>query len=333
MKITKPAWDADFQCLTTDCPDTCCALWQIPVDEESAARLRQMDGALGERLRQALITVDGETQFAEKDGRCVLLNDRNLCDLYAEKGEEALCRTCRTHPRFIAQFGARREVMPGLSCPEWVQVYLMREEKVEFITEETDEEITDFTEIDAMWFFQLTKARQRAMDLVQDRGLSLAERVRQLLALAAEVDEAEDGVCPQSGILEAYARRLSSLEILMPAWAELLAGQPEARPQPFRDAVLEKLLVYDLFRFFLRAVYDGRVLPWVKLAVFHALVVAWVGRGCEHKEDFCEAARLYSKEIEHSAENQEALHRSLCRRNGRYSAAGLVKAMAELGIE
>lgn len=333
MKITKPVWDKDFRCLTTDCPDTCCALWQIPVDEESAARFRAMEGPLGDRLRLALITVDGETQFAEKDGRCVMLNDRNLCDLYASCGESALCRTCHTHPRFIAQFGARREIMPGLSCPEWVQVYLMREEKVEFVTEETDEEITDFTEIDAAWFFQLTRARHRALELVQDRSLSLGERIRQLLALAAELDEEEDGPCPQRGVLPAYVQRLAGLEILMPAWAELLAQQPEARPQPFRDAVLEKLLVYDIFRFFLRAVYDFRVLPWVKLAVFHALTVAWVGRGCESKEEFCEVARLYSKEIEHSAENQETIHRSLCRRSGRYSAAGLLKAMAELGIE
>ena len=332
MKITKPVWDQDFQCLTTDCPDTCCAGWQIPVDEESAARFRAMEGELGERLRKALITVDGETQFAEKDGRCVMLNEANLCDLYAQCGEGALCRTCHTHPRFIAQFGARREIMPGLSCPEWVQVYLMREEKVEFVTEETDEEITDFTEIDAAWFFRLTRARHRALELVQDRSLSLGQRIRQLLALAAELDEEEDGPCPQSEILEAYGKRLASLEILTPTWAELLNGKTAVKENSFREAVLEKLLVYDIFRFFLRSVYDFRVLPWVKLAVFHALAVAWVGRGCESKADFCEVARLYSKEIEHSAENQEAIHRSLCRRRGRYSAAGLLKAMAELEI-
>ena len=217
MKITRPVWDRDFQCLTTDCPDTCCAGWQIPVDEESAERFRQMDGELGKRLRAALIQVDGETQFAEKDGRCVMLNDQNLCDLYAAQGESALCRTCHTHPRFIAQFGARREVMPGLSCPEWVQVYLMREEKVEFVTEETDEEITDFTEIDAMWFFQLTKARKQAIELVQTRTLSLRERVGKLLALAEEVDEEQDDACPQGAVLEAYCRKLGRLEILTPA--------------------------------------------------------------------------------------------------------------------
>ena len=92
---------------------------------------------------------------------------------------------------------------------------------------------------------------------------------------------------------------------------------------------MEKVLVYDLFRFFLRGVYDGRVLPWAKYAVFHALVLRELSRHCTGKEALCEIIRLYSKEIEHNAENQEALHRALCRRSGRWSAAGLRKAMDE----
>lgn len=331
MKITKPVWDVDFRCLTTDCPDTCCAGWQIPVDEESARRLAAMDGELGERLRGALVHVDGEVQFAQKDGRCVMLNERNLCDLYAQCGEVSLCRTCHLHPRFVAQYGGRREIMPGLSCPAWVQTYLLREEPVAFINEETDEEITDFTQIDALLFFRLTKARRQALSLVQDRQLPLQERIRRLLELGEETDGETEQPCPQSRVLGAYVDRLRRLEILTPAWAELLRTEVTVTEQPFREAIAEKLLVYDIFRFFLQGVYDGRVLPWVKLAVFHVLMVLYLGRGCASKEELAEVARLYSKEIEHSAENQEALHRSFCRRNGRYSVAGVLRAMEELG--
>ncbi len=330
MKITKPVWDADFRCLTTDCPDTCCAGWQIPVDEESARRLATLEGDLGERLRAALVYADGEVQFAQKNGRCVMLNERNLCDLYAQCGEEALCRTCHLHPRFVAQYGGRREIMPGLSCPAWVQTYLLREEPVEFVTEETDEEITDLTEIDAMLFFQLTKARSRALSLVQERQLSMRERLRRLLELGEEVDGETERTCPQTRVLETYVKRLRCLEILTPAWTQLLQERPAAVAQPFREAIAEKLLVYDIFRFFLQGVYSGRVLPWVKMAVFHVLMVLYLGRGCTTKEELAEVARLYSKEIEHSAENQETLHRSFCRRSGRYSTAGLLRAVEEL---
>ena len=96
MFITKPNRDADFRCLASHCPDTCCAGWEIVVDDASADRFRAMEDAMGKRLQQSLITVDGETQLKRhSDGRCVLLNERNLCDLYALYGEGALCRTCR----------------------------------------------------------------------------------------------------------------------------------------------------------------------------------------------------------------------------------------------
>ncbi len=340
MKITKPLWDGEFRCLAGDCPDTCCAGWEIPVDEQSAQRLSTMEGALGKRLREALITVDGEVQFARRDGRCVLLNKNNLCDLYAACGEKALCRTCHLHPRFVAQYGGRREIMPGLSCPAWVETYLMRDEPVTFITEETDEEITDYTDIDGALFFRLMKGRGKAMELVQDRSIPIEERLRQLLEMAQELDGEEEGACTQNDVLAAYIEKLGSLEILTPAWEELVKthggkGAAQAdRSQPwegFRAAVAEKLLVYDLFRFMLQGVYTGRVLPWVKMAVFHVLTVLKLGNNCETREKLCEVARLYSKEIEHCVENQEALYRSFCRRSGRYSVAGLLRGMEELG--
>ena len=340
MRITKPLWDKEFQCLAGECPDTCCAGWEIPVDEQSAQRLASMEGALGERLREALIMADGEVQFARRDGRCVLLNKDNLCDLYAACGEEALCRTCHLHPRFVAQYGGRREIMPGLSCPAWVETYLMRDEPVTFVTEETDEEITDYTDIDGALFFRLMKAREKALTLVQDRSIPIEERLRQLLQMAQELDGEEEGACTQNDVLTAYIEKLATLEILTPAWETILKNHrckrdvqvDYAHPwEGFRAAVAEKLLVYDLFRFMLQGVYTGRVLPWVKLAVFHVLTVLELGKNCETREKFCEVARLYSKEIEHCAENQAALYRSFCRRSGRYSVAGLLRGIEELG--
>lgn len=330
MQVTKPVWDSEFQCMASSCPDTCCAGWEIVVDEESADRFRAMDGAIGQRMQQALCCVDGETQLRRRaDGRCVLLNEQKLCDLYAACGEESLCRTCRLHPRFVADFGARREIMPGLSCPAWVETYLLREEKVAFITEETDDPI-GYTDIDAALFFRLYRSRSTVIDLLQDRTLSINERMTRLLAMAQEVDGEAEEYCPQENILPAYVKKLRALEILTPQWRELLhKSVTKSLPEETIEPLLEKVLVYDVFRFFLRGVYDDRVLPWAKYAVFHAVVLRHLCRGCTTREQAAEVIRLYSKEIEHNAENQESLHRALCRRTGRWSAAGLHKAMQE----
>ncbi len=331
MLITKPNRDADFRCLASSCPDTCCAGWEIVVDDRSADRFRAMEDAMGKRLQQSLISVDGEAQLRRHpDGRCVLLNERNLCDLYALYGEGALCRTCRLHPRFVADYGARREVMPGLSCPAWIETYLLDEARVTFVTEETDDPITDYTDIDASLFFKLYRARAVAIEMLQDRSLSIEERLRRLLALAQEMDGEREEDCPQKSILPAYRRKLLDLEILTPQWRTLLQQKGgSAYPEEELSPLLEKVLVYDVFRFFLRGVYDGRVLPWAKYAVFHALFLRDLSRHCACEKEMCEVIRLYSKEIEHNAENIESLHRALCRRSGRWSMAGLLKAITE----
>lgn len=330
MQITTPKWDSEFQCMASSCPDTCCAGWEIVVDEESAARFRAMDGEIGARMQQALCIVDGETQLRRHgDGRCVLLNEQNLCDLYAACGEEALCRTCRLHPRFVEDYGARREIMAGLSCPAWIETYLLREEKVVFTTEETDEPI-GYTDIDAALFFKLYRARSAAIEMLQDRTLSINERMTRLLAIAQEVDDEAEDNCPQEKIQPVYVKKLRSLEILTPQWRTLLYRKSDAvLAEEIIAPLLEKVLVYDVFRFFLRGVYDGRALPWVKYAVFHALVLRYLCCSCTTKEQAAEVIRLYSKEIEHNAENQESLHRALCRRSGRWSVAGVKKAMEE----
>ena len=330
MQITKPKWDSEFRCLAGSCPDTCCAGWEIVVDDASAERFCAMEGELGQRMQQALCTVDGEAQLRRRaDGRCVLLNEQNLCDLYAACGEESLCRTCCLHPRFVADFGARREIMAGLSCPAWIETYLLREEKVVFTTEETDEPI-GYTDIDAALFFKLCRARAAALEMLQDRTLSINERMTRLLAMAQETDGEREEVCPQENILPVYRKKLQSLEILTPQWRELLhKSGTKPLPEEIIAPLLEKVLVYDVFRFFLRGVYDGRVLPWAKYAVFHAVVLRHLCRGCTTREQAAEVIRLYSKEIEHNAENQESLHRTLCRSTGRWSAAGLHKAMQE----
>ena len=329
MKTVRPTKDMAFYCLADRCPDTCCAGWEIPVDESSLARWRQLPPPWKERMEGAVTWTDGEWQFRRRDGRCVLLNAHNLCDLYAACGAEALCRTCYLHPRFVAEYGALREIMPGLSCPAWASLYLMSDAPVRFMSEE-DDAPPRCNEIDGLLFYRLMKARERAMALVQNREMTLQNRLDALLALAEETDGRSERDAVTSAVLPAYLRKLQSLEILTPQWREMLRCVHPPVSQPWRDIVCEQLLVYYVFRFWLRGVYTGRVLPWAKLAVWSCVMVSALGADCQKRENFCEVVRLYSKEIEHDAENIDALYRVLCRHSGRYSVSALLRAWEEL---
>ena len=78
MKTHIPDYFDQFRCLAGDCPDTCCAGWEIVVDDASADRFRAMEDAMGKRLQQSLITVDGETTAYKTDaeGKVLLSFDR-----------------------------------------------------------------------------------------------------------------------------------------------------------------------------------------------------------------------------------------------------------------
>ena len=79
MEIRKPIYYDTFRCLAGDCPDSCCKEWAVQVDEESAARYRQLPGALGDDLRRSLTLEDGEWILAiTPQGRCPMWRDLNI---------------------------------------------------------------------------------------------------------------------------------------------------------------------------------------------------------------------------------------------------------------
>ena len=118
MRYVKPHFYDSFVCTAGDCPDTCCAGWQIMIDEESLERYENEPGEFGKILRNS---IDWEEEcFYQNNRRCAdktiikmwfyishyflsfslsFLNDENLCDLYKALGPDALCDTCRMYPR------------------------------------------------------------------------------------------------------------------------------------------------------------------------------------------------------------------------------------------
>ena len=50
MQITKPTFYKEFSCIAGACPDTCCAGWQIMIDEKSLQKYRRFKGSFRNRL-------------------------------------------------------------------------------------------------------------------------------------------------------------------------------------------------------------------------------------------------------------------------------------------
>ena len=183
MRYLKPHFYDQFVCTAGDCPDTCCAGWQIVIDEDSLERYGNEKSEFGKRLRNS---IDWEEEcFYQNNRRCAFLNDENLCDLYKELGPDSLCDTCRLYPRHTEEYEGLRELSLSLSCPEAARIILSCKEPVRFLEEETDEE-DDFEEFDFMMFSQLEDTRDVLFRILQNRELPLQERMRAAEQLAEQ---------------------------------------------------------------------------------------------------------------------------------------------------
>ena len=120
MKFIKPNFYDAFHCTAAACSDTCCAGWEIDVDPDTVEYYENLEGELGDRLREELCDLpDGTVCFRlGENERCPFLDDDNLCELILKLGDDALCEICREHPRFYEELGGRVEMGVGLCCEE-----------------------------------------------------------------------------------------------------------------------------------------------------------------------------------------------------------------------
>lgn len=333
MELHTPSYVSKFHCLAGECPHTCCAWWQVPVDEATRRRLETLPGPLGERARRAL-TADGEGEpcLALTGGYCPLLTEGGLCALQLQEGEGALPAICRQHPRFSYDYGPVREEGLCASCPEANRLILAED----FSLSVTRLPEGEGEETDPL-LFPMLKARQVALDLLRGEE-PLSRRLQALLLFGNEVQNALDegdmgaleGVFdlysgglpllegaklpPRGAVLAQMLETLAGLEALQPQWGELLAAglsrlaDGDDLPAPTGEGE-RRAAEYFLYRHWLRCLNDGDVLTWCELAVAGVAVCAALaevdGLG------FAEVLRRFCLEVEHSQPNLDALQDAL----------------------
>ncbi len=309
MLLRKPDYFDDFRCLASACPDSCCQEWDVQVDPASAAYYRSLPSALGDRLRAVLKEEDGEVIMSIEDGRCPLWRSDGLCRIQAELGEGALCATCRDFPRLTHDYGDRLERGLELSCPEaarwilnappqWTEAVLPGGEAPEY-----DREAMEV----------LLRTREEMALLLADESHGVAEALAIALVYGYHAQGELDGLelAPfdrDAALAEAHALAaepnaaaflsfFTTLEQLTGRWPQLLAS-PSPVSWEFRHRNLAR---YFVDRYWLQAVSDYDLVSRVKLMVISCLAVRLLGGGLE------QTAQLYSKEMENSAENLDAI--------------------------
>ena len=291
MEFTFPNYYKEFSCIAGSCPDTCCAGWQIVIDNKTLKKYQHFKGPFHNRLHNDIDWK--EHVFRQYNRRCAFLNEENLCDIYTEAGPKMLCDTCRNYPRHIEEFEGLREISLSLSCPETARILLSQKEKVHsrMNTSDTSKDL----------FKNMWKTIVPEMEVLRPGWKEfLKERLDSLYISSGEND---------------YIYQKSEFDFYCPDW----------------QIQEEQLLVYWIYTYFCGAVYDDEIFTKVKMAVVCTLFIHELDVGTylknEHHfnlNDQIQICYQFSRELEHSDLNLDKFQ-ELMSENNIFSFENLLK--------
>ena len=367
MKIRVPSYYTEFNCIASACEDTCCAGWDVVIDEETYECYQDMDGTFGEKLRSKMVVdEDGDNIFVLDGVRCPFLNSSNLCDIYKEKGAQYLCYTCKQYPRYEDEFGNIREMGISLSCPEAARIILGHTGPTEFVLAE-DSQIshkTDDEHEDTLnYFFQcradiiriiemadipigltaaiVLKFVQELQDRIDFGEFEAINQVREKYSNSSYLKELVEALETQKGNdvtkynhVHEYFKTYRDLEhingndslglnqVLKTFWKSesdmaSYVEEHKAFNHYYKGEMVtfKKILVYFIYRYFMKSFYDSDMSSKIKVAVMSTImikelaVLRWMEKGDFTEEDLVDIGHKYSKDVEHLVENVDALER------------------------
>lgn len=185
MKYRMPDYYNQFKCIADKCPDTCCAGWDIVIDDKSMKKYKSFEGDLKDYVMGNIN--ESEQVFKRCGARCSFLNDNNLCDLYTRAGEESLCKTCFRYPRHFEEYGELVEAALSISCPVAAKMIIDRKAKDRFLIKANDKKTPRDKEVDKKLLEVLLRVRKTIFNIVSNRKCGVGERTKAIMKLGQDI--------------------------------------------------------------------------------------------------------------------------------------------------
>lgn len=308
MEIVKPKYFNSFKCIAGRCPDTCCAGWDVEIDDASAEKYKSETGCLKQYFDKHLTTDEDGYIFSLVDGRCPMLDENNLCRIQLENGETALCDTCRLFPRYFDDYGEIRETGLGLGCPEAARVLL---------SPETDVELDRTVKSPDRIYNLLTEKREEFFTILDNKNFDLKMKLSAVLFSAAEFQSDIDKVDMLGGDSSVEFSEcinvLEKMEYISDKRKERFISLSEEKAiyhnsEKFAGDIV-RLFKYYLMRYMMTACFDLDLLTKVKYGIFACIITERLYDSVPALS-FDERVRIlygYSKEVEYSQINLDIL--------------------------
>ncbi|AGX42608.1 flagellin lysine-N-methylase [Clostridium saccharobutylicum] len=207
VNVFLPKYMEEFKCVSSSCTDTCCAGWDINIDEDTYNKYINSTGEMKKLLDGKFLENKDEHDFfnhgfmiLKDENRCPFLNSNMLCDIHGGVGEENLCITCKSYPRVFNIVDNVYEKSGLPSCEEICIRAFLNKEKMEFVERECelDEKNTEIRRIIDSEAFEGTDSllqyfwdiRVISINIIQDRNYTIEERLNILRSFYEQIESA-----------------------------------------------------------------------------------------------------------------------------------------------
>ncbi len=293
MKLYAPKYYEEFKCIADKCTHSCCIGWEIDVDKKTYARYKKSNKEYARTVIESIENSDTPHFKLTKEERCPHINERGLCEIIINMGEDFLCDICRAHPRFYNFTNYGQEVGIGMSCPEACRIILNSDDynEIEVIARGAgDLEIIDY---DAL------ADRDKIYAILKDENISLANKL--------------SAICQDYGIdlkaieKEAYLECINSLEYLNNSHRKQFSlFSLEPRISENNEKYLERAFAYFVYRHCTEAASIEDFKISLSFCLFLQALLASLIAGKKEGEVY-EIARALSEEIEYNTDNVDKI--------------------------
>ncbi|MCI8387368.1 MAG: hypothetical protein HFE63_02735 [Clostridiales bacterium] len=283
--IFKPTLFDKFKCIADRCTDTCCAGWEICVDNDTADLYRSLGGEVGEFIRQNVTfrrsaeCDDGDMLLCREGERCRFLDSDGLCTIIKRLGDEALCDICREHPRFYAYSDDGGVCLAGVGlCCEAAAALWLSDSPIEFVFEDDgyDASADELAKLDEL---------KRLIAELQNEESPLYERFSRLFGMDSCICDTE--------LYHELRLLYASLDALSDDYAERFSIEPPSVGTA-DERRYANLAVYYVFRYFYDIDDCGLLL---RFAAANVIMTAAMNGSIYL------AAKDFSKEVEYDTDN------------------------------
>ena len=318
-----PEYYIDFQCKADQCRRTCCSSWRIPISHEEYNKLITMECSeeLNRRVHSTFVMPETVSEDHYRYisfnwlGYCPL-QDKNLCNLYLEKGENYLPTVCRLFPRSLKNINGVNVACCSASCEKTVEMLfecsdlnlqeMVIKERPQFtynVSEDDIEQIKLFNEI------------------IKDRSTTLAQSLSDICIIinkdefVKDFDSDEDGIETGIRLLKRLSGENYELSELVCKLEDRYLNDHERfnidkevfesrYPEwmNFLERLINNSMIYECFPFIDKRADKTRVYKGLCFCYgLLRLLCIYAGSNSTSKEDLIDAVSLLFHLIDHTS--------------------------------